>query len=84
MTEILSICLLSLIALSLVATLIYREGAHDKEREGLMDRINAPRAAEIAATERLVGPPPPPVEPAPPTYIPFTDDLALIDQLEGA
>lgn len=74
----LAITALTVLALAELAVIYLRERAHDDERQGLLDRINAPQAAQIAATERLI-PSPPPAEPEPPFYVATTDDDLLID-----
>ncbi len=45
------------IIFALLALLAYREWAHDRERRALLDRIQAPVAAQAAASEALLGSP---------------------------
>lgn len=72
---------LTLLATSLLGALIYREVAHDRERQGLLDRIQNPTAAHAAAAVQML----PPVERSPepkPYYVPVTDeDLRLSAEL---
>lgn len=72
---------LTLLALSLLGALIYRELAHDRERQGLLDRIQAPEAAHVAAAQQLLPQPEPAPEPEP-VYVRTTDpDLRLLQEL---
>lgn len=49
-----SASLLALLALALLAALIYREWANAAERQKLLDRIQAPDAVNMAAIEQVV------------------------------
>lgn len=55
----LSICALGLLSALLLAALLHREHRHDAERAGLLDRITAPQAAEMAAVARMAPAPTP-------------------------
>lgn len=72
---------LTVLSLCLLGALIYRELAHDRERQGLLDRIQNPLAAQAAAaTHMLPAPKPTPVPD--PVYVPFNDpDLKLLQEL---
>lgn len=69
---------LTVLALALLGALIYLQLAHARERQALLDRIQAPQAAQAGATERLIPQHEPKPEP-PPYYVPVTDpDLAFL------
>ena len=71
----------SLLALALLVALLFREWAFDRERQALLDRIQAPAAASAAAVERFL-PAPEPVEEPAPVYVPTTDpDLRLLEEI---
>lgn len=49
-----SVVVLGLLAAALLAVLVVRERDHARERDGLLDRIQAPEAARAAATARVL------------------------------
>jgi hypothetical protein len=49
---------LTVVAVALLAALIYRELAHDRERVQLLDRIQVPEATHAAAFARALPPAP--------------------------
>jgi hypothetical protein len=71
--------LLSLLAFALLVALLVREWAFDRERQGLLDRIQAPDAAHAASVMRQI-PRPEPVEVPEDLPVRVTDpDLLLMD-----
>lgn len=54
-----AVACLSLLALCLLVALIYRERAHDAERQILLDRVQVPEVAQAAAFARAIPPTPP-------------------------
>jgi len=53
---ILALVLSSFLALALVAALIFQDRANRRERQALLDRIQAPDVARAAAVEALLAP----------------------------
>lgn len=61
--------------------LLYVNWTNGRERQALLDRIQAPAAAQAAAVERMLPAPEPAPEPAP-VYVPVTDpDMRLIEEI---
>ena len=74
---------IGVVCLALIGLLVVRERAHDQERRGLLDRIEAPVASQAAAVARVL-PPPPSREDPPPTFLRPTDtDLSINEMLEA-
>ena len=71
----------SLLALALLVALLYVNWTNGRERQALLDRIQAPAAAQVAAVERMV-PTPEPADEPPPVYVPVTDpDMRLLEEI---
>lgn len=77
-----TVSLLCLLALALLAALIYRERANAAERQKLLDRIQAPESFQMAAVEAVIHarPAKEPTETWEP--VPTDGDLALAGMLD--
>lgn len=75
---------LGLVCIALVVLVAWREREHRAQVSELLDRIQAPEAAHIAAVERAIGPREPFGAPDPYTeLVPVSDDVALEQLLSG-
>ena len=71
---------LAVLCLSLLGALIYQANAHAKQVQGLIDRIEAPAAAQVAASQRILDVPETQHSaPEEPHFVPITDPDLLLD-----